>query len=900
MTQVEIAPGNILIVDDSPQNLTVLRQILTEQGYRVRPALNGEIALKTVQTTLPDLILLDIMMPDGPDGYEVCRRLKADERTRDIPVLFISALDETLDKLKAFQVGGVDYITKPFQAEEISARVKTHLELKRYRDQLEDQVKQRTFELEKRNIELVETTDALQEAIKNLHTIKITDGVYWLQIPEADLYILCGCPADVTKLMMKNGLISVTKKDEINFETGPNAILLSDILIQNGTFSNLAEFPVLQMLYRQGMILPNHPNNTGMRPLLIGSKEQVNAQMEYIYRGNYGLTSLEEILETGIPDDLANQMMDLKMKFAFGNIRPTAELLDARIIENEPMEIRNGVVVQRKGFNQYEFQYKGKSVVIDLNLKVHEAYEAPYPLEFHQIEREYFAVIHTGEGDGWDVNRPCMASILMYLGKIYLIDAGPNILQTLRALSIDISEIEGIFHTHAHDDHFAGLPTLMQADHRLKYYATPLVRKSVAQKLAALMSIDESKFFQYFEVCDLQFDTWNDLDGLEVKPFFSPHPVETNIFLFRTLGEDGYKTYAHWADTVSLEILKKMTADDKSTQGHLKTLYESIKANYLATADIKKVDIGGGLIHGQAGDLKKDTSKEIILAHTSEKLNEQQKEIGSERSFGTVDVLMSANQIYLRKQAAQLLRAYFPNVSFEQLRPLLNVSMTSFNPGSIIQKQGSRTSYIYFILTGTVEFISTELGIQNHLSNGCFIGDVPLLKNTTSSGTWRAVSYVQALSFTVSLYSAFLEKFGLYEQMNTILDKIDFLQNTFLFGEGISYPVQNKIAQHMILDTYAENEQVLVKESPWICLLKTGELQITNARKEGIETLKIGDFCGEESLFADIHDTFRVQATQPSEVYLIKNYPLLEIPVVHWKLLEIYAKRTKILDSLNK
>ena len=126
----------------------------------------------------------------------------------------------------------------------------------------------------------------------------VTNGVYWVEIPEVNLYIVCGCPADVIKHLMKRGLIVTKEKNGISYETGPNAILLSDIPLQKGSFSNLAEFPVLQMFYRQGMILPKHPNNTGVKPLLTGSRASVDAQSHYIYRGNYGLTSLEEIMET--------------------------------------------------------------------------------------------------------------------------------------------------------------------------------------------------------------------------------------------------------------------------------------------------------------------------------------------------------------------------------------------------------------------------------------------------------------------------------------------------------------------------------------------------------------------------------------------------------------------------
>jgi two-component system response regulator HydG len=120
--------NNILIVDDTPDNLTVLRKMLTEHGYRIRPAISGEIALKTIQSDPPDLILLDILMPTM-NGYQVCSILKSNSETRDIPIIFISALSEVDDIVKAFQAGGVDYITKPFQTEEVLARVRTHLEV---------------------------------------------------------------------------------------------------------------------------------------------------------------------------------------------------------------------------------------------------------------------------------------------------------------------------------------------------------------------------------------------------------------------------------------------------------------------------------------------------------------------------------------------------------------------------------------------------------------------------------------------------------------------------------------------------------------------------------------------------------------------------------------------------
>ncbi len=118
--------SGILIVDDKPMNMTLLGKMLKEEGYNVLPASNGEEALALLQTNAVKLILLDIRMP-GMDGYAVCDKIKSDARTRDIPVIFISALNETFDKLKAFSAGGVDYITKPFVTKEVLARVRTQL-----------------------------------------------------------------------------------------------------------------------------------------------------------------------------------------------------------------------------------------------------------------------------------------------------------------------------------------------------------------------------------------------------------------------------------------------------------------------------------------------------------------------------------------------------------------------------------------------------------------------------------------------------------------------------------------------------------------------------------------------------------------------------------------------------
>ncbi len=158
---------NILIVDDTPANLELLAGMLRQKQYRVRPALSGKLALQAALNDPPDLILLDINMPEM-DGYEVCRQLKSDRRSADVPVIFISALNETVDKIEAFSAGGVDYVTKPFQFEEVNARVETHLKLHRLQVALENHNRNLTTLVQAQVSEISEAQMAMIFALAKL------------------------------------------------------------------------------------------------------------------------------------------------------------------------------------------------------------------------------------------------------------------------------------------------------------------------------------------------------------------------------------------------------------------------------------------------------------------------------------------------------------------------------------------------------------------------------------------------------------------------------------------------------------------------------------------------------------------------------------------------------------
>ncbi|MFU8790196.1 MAG: HD domain-containing phosphohydrolase [Methylobacter sp.] len=161
--------GHILAVDDTPASLKLLTDILKEEGYEVRSAINGELALSAAMRNPPDLVLLDIRMPDM-DGYEVCRQLKANSETRDVPVIFVSAVSATDEKVLGFEIGAVDFVTKPYQRSELLARVRTHLELNNLRHNLTDLVIERSSELieseRKLRLSLVDSISAIASVVE--------------------------------------------------------------------------------------------------------------------------------------------------------------------------------------------------------------------------------------------------------------------------------------------------------------------------------------------------------------------------------------------------------------------------------------------------------------------------------------------------------------------------------------------------------------------------------------------------------------------------------------------------------------------------------------------------------------------------------------------------------------
>ncbi|MFZ9001304.1 MAG: cyclic nucleotide-binding domain-containing protein [Bacteriovoracaceae bacterium] len=719
----------------------------------------------------------------------------------------------------------------------------------------------------------------------------IIHGVYYISIPEVGLNILCGCPADIVKHLIRLGLIKNTEQKEVVFETGPNAILLSDIPVQNGSFCNLAEFPVLQMLYRQGMILPNHPNNNGQKPLLIGTQNSVNAQLEYIYRGNYGLTSKEEIINAGVDEDWANEILRMKLKFAFGKIKKSSEFIDTVIVDDSQVEIKKGVNIKKVSTNQYTISYKGESVEIDLNLGQDQKYLPPYNLNYVQVKREHFSIVHSGDGDGWDINRPCMSSIVIYNGYIYLIDCPPNLLTTLNHLGIGVSEVRGVFHTHCHDDHFNGITTLMQADHRINYYATPLIRASVSKKISALLGAKGEILDKYFKIHDLEFDKWNEVEGLQVMPKFSPHPVETNNFIFRVISGEGFKTYAHLADISSFDVLNSMVVDDGSMPGISKAFYEKTKDQYLEQADIKKIDNGGGMIHGMAKDFKEDKTEKIILSHSSLDLTSEEKEIGVRSSFGLQDILIPSNAEQVSRFSKRFLNAHFPMVDFQDLRDLINCPIFSFNAGDMLMKREKSYDHIFLTLTGTVEMIDAKTNTTQPLPAGSLIGDISSTSNKKINKTYIAVGYVWVMKIPSNMFWDFAERLQINDIILSTQKKLSFFRSVPAFSEMAYSPQLNIIAQNVEKVDVKKGECIEKMERSFLYFILTGTVKVFYKGKD-IGTLSEGDVLFEDQvLFKSDQSWFSAETLEDCSFYRISSSFLEDIPAARWRLYEIFEKR---------
>jgi len=315
-------PANILVVDDVAANLQVLTGMLKDRGYKARPVPSGKLALVAARKDPPDLILLDINMPEM-NGYEVCQVLKADAQLRGIPVIFISALNENLDKVRAFATGGVDYLTKPFQMEELHARVETHLKLRRLQTELEET----NGRLAKANTRMSRDLKAaakiqgtfLPRELPSIPGLNFTwryqpcdelagDGLNIVVLGEGKvgLYIL-----DVSGHGVASALLSVTMSRLLSPPSDP-----SSILTRMGSAGVRATAPPAEVADHLNRLFPFDPATEQFATLVYGVLDSATGEFRYVSAGHPGPVHLRSGLEPvilpsqGSPIGLADDPYD--------------------------------------------------------------------------------------------------------------------------------------------------------------------------------------------------------------------------------------------------------------------------------------------------------------------------------------------------------------------------------------------------------------------------------------------------------------------------------------------------------------------------------------------------------------------------------------------------------------
>ncbi|PKL25750.1 MAG: cyclic nucleotide-binding protein [Spirochaetae bacterium HGW-Spirochaetae-3] len=714
---------------------------------------------------------------------------------------------------------------------------------------------------------------------------RVGDGISIADIPEAGLSILCGCPENAVKFLIKSGAIRGRSVKGFSYETGPNAILLSEISVQSGRFSNLAEFPVLQMLYRQGLIIPGHPNNTGVRPMLIGLREQVEAQARYIYAGNYGITSPDAL----DPDDAAAaaSLIRMKKKFSFGAFKSVEELLDVKVIDGAIIELRGGAFIRRLGVNRYEFICDGRAVEADLNLGPGERYGAPYVLPRSTTPRDLFSVVHIGEGDGWDPERPCMSSVVVHEGRPYLVDAGPNIEESLDAVGLRVGDLAGVFHTHVHDDHFVGLTDLMRADRSLAYYAVPMVRRSAIEKLRALCDVGEAEFARFFDVRDLEAGRWNDVDGLGVMPVFSPHPLETTVFRFRAYGPDGPRTYAHYADLSSFAVIDSMVAADDSEAGISAAEAARAKAAYLEPADLKKVDVGGGMIHGDPEDFRNDASTDLLLSHGGP-VDIRALGFGRVAAFGEVSVLVPGAGEW--SAARNALAEYFPGAPDGDIASLAASPRRSFAEGETVATAGSEAGFAFLTLDGSLERLDGGGAPTLCLDYGALVGAAEIAAGIPHAVTYRASQETEAVAVPAAAFSAFLRRNGLADGLIAAFTALDGLILSPVLAGMRSMPCLYELAASSRLIESSDGAEL---DGAGVYVLASGRVAVRYG-DVAIEEIGPGGVYGEESL-ADVPGRlFSAACAGPVAVRLIPPAAIDGKPSLLWSLRELFSRRLAI------
>jgi hemerythrin len=362
--------------------------------------------------------------------------------------------------------------------------------------------------------------------------------------------------------------------------------------------------------------------------------------------------------------------------------------------------------------------------------------------------------------------------------------------------------------------------------------------------------------------------------------------VETTVLFFRACGAEGPAIYAHLADIPTFEVLRSMVTEDPEAPGVSKAYKERLERELLARADIKKIDAGGGAIHGSALDFSDDPSPRILISHIAGRLSDLQKQVGSSAAFGQEDILIAGNEDYALAAAFRQLCSYFSTPAYN-VRMLLNCQKLAFAAGSLILRESAPHDEIYLVIQGIVEVLDLEEGKRGTMGAGSLIGEYSALYAKSALRSFRALSDIVALRIPTVLYLEFLGRTGLLGEARRIADARQFLQDTWLFGEMISFPLLRSIAQGGHTTTLMAGQAAFLGDG--VHMVREGLLELVKGNQRIAELATGSVFGGDQVLAAG--DSFQARALSDAVLLTIPDEALRDIPIVQWKLLETLKKR---------
>lgn len=711
--------------------------------------------------------------------------------------------------------------------------------------------------------------------MKKIIKTKLTEACYYVSIEEENFNLLCSSPADINNYLDKNNLIAKKILADKIFETGPNSILLSDVLVQNYQVSNLCENPIFHMFYKQNLLSSVYKTSTNKKPIIIGDSKQIDSQLEYITRGNYGLLNDFEFSNLDLDEEQISNIIDYKLYFDLKNVFSNNDLLDLKyLIKDDKIEIRDNIFIKRIKINIFELSYKDETVIIDLNLQIGKKYELLKNLDYHKVPYEDFFVLHSTK----------MSSILMFHGKIYLLDTPANILDILNSLGIGLSDIEGVFSSNLHDDNFVGLSSLLLRDQKIKYYSSKVVRYSLMKKLGSLLRMPISSLSQYFEFVNLELDTWNKIENFEVKPFLSIDSVESNIFYFKALNEKNeYISYAHLSNIVSLKDMKEMLKENDDDFGLSKSFYLNSCKNFSNKVSLKKISYRN-ILSVEQDELIDDLSSKIILNQNSLK-NIKNTQVSS---FANIDVLIKSSNNYLKNKVEEFLSHFFKDIPKDNLEVLLECKIKNISPQSIILNENEAANFVYLILSGSVEKYKSDDEYSSYISSGYLLAYKNILINEKVNFTYKTKSFVNVLEIPKDIYLKFVQINRLENSLNELILKTKRLKEFSLFSSFLSAKTIITITSELSFKKYKHNVKINEIEEG-LCLILKGEVS-KFLYGEKIDTLKINNFFGERNILNFKKNNYEYRALGDLELYIIPKDVLKDFPVIHWRLFLQFQK----------